>query len=79
MNTEYEYLRFLQDNKVKGSPDGEDSFFRSIVGVERSSGQAAADKQKIEDENLALKEINDTQIKKIQELQKQMAELEEEN
>lgn len=68
MNTEYEYLRFLQDNKVKGSPDGEDhqdSFFRSIVGVERSSGLAAAEKSKIDDENAALKEINDTQIKKI--------------
>lgn len=52
------------------------SFFRSIVKVEKGETQLTDEKAT---ENQALLEINEQQMKKIQELQKQVCELEEEN
>ena len=68
MITEKEYIKFLTDNRVRGA-NGEndetlqDSFFRIIipnVGLSRGAGSHSDEKLKgIEEENSALKEIND--------------------
>jgi len=44
MVTEMEYLKFLQDNKVADETQ-EVSFFKSIIGVEKSGGVATTDEK----------------------------------
>jgi cell shape-determining protein MreC len=73
MITEVEYLKFLQqDNSIMQE---ESSFFKGILNVEKTG----LDNQSRIDENLALKEINEQQLKKIQDLDTKVQELEEEN
>lgn len=77
MTTEMEYVNFMKENNFRASVFQQDeSFFRSIVKVEKGETQLTDEKAQ---ENHALLEINEQQLKKIQELQKQVCELEEEN
>lgn len=70
MMTEMEYVKCLQDNSVQENSMHESSFFKGMGGfmnVERSGSSVVELKQK-QDENLALKEINEQYCNKIQNL-----------
>ena len=71
MMTEKEYIKVLQENSTLQDTFNESSFFKGILNVE---GSAATN-----EENMALKDVNEQQIKKIQHLQIKIGELEEEN
>lgn len=66
-----EYLKCLQDNSIQENTMNESSFFKGMGGfnmnVERSGSVNVELKQK-QDENLALKEINEQYLNKIQTL-----------
>ena len=47
----------------------ESSFYKGILSIEKSGASAQQDAQNRQDEILALREINEQQIKKIQDLQ----------
>lgn len=70
MNTEYEFVNLMKESNV----GADESFFKSICKMDK--GEAPDNKNQ---ENQALLEINEQHLKKIQELQKQILELEEEN
>lgn len=77
MNTEKEYVNFMMDSNFRASVLQQDeSFFRSIIKVDKGETHFTDEKAT---ENQALHEINEQQIKKIQDLQLKIAELEEEN
>ena len=71
-----EYVNFMKDGNFRASVIQDESFFRSIVKVDKGETQFTDDKTT---ENQALMEVNEQHIKKIQELQRQVCELEEEN
>ena len=77
MTTEMEYVNFMKDNNFRASLLQQDeSFFRSILKVDKGESVQLDEKA---NENQALIEINEQQLKKIQELTKQVCDLEEEN
>ena len=77
MTTEMEYVNFMKDSNFRASVFQQDeSFFRSIIKVDKGETNFTDEKTT---ENQALHEINEQQIKKIQELQKKIEELEDEN
>ena len=66
MTTEMEYVNFMKENNFRASVFQQDeSFFRSIVKVEKGETQLTDEKA---NENHALLEINEQRLKKIQEL-----------
>ena len=68
MTTEMEYMGLMKDTNFGASFFRQDeSFFRSIIKVDKGETQFTDEKTT---ENAALHEINEQQIKKIQELQK---------
>ena len=59
MMTEFEYLKFLQENSVMNDTNmNESSFFKGIINVEKSSGQIRAEDQSRLEETHALKDLN---------------------
>lgn len=77
MITEFDYINMMKDTNFRASVFQQDeSFFRSIVKVEKGETQLTEDKTA---ENQVLLEVQEQHIKKIQELQRQVSELEEEN
>lgn len=77
MITEMEYVNIMKDNNFRASVFQQDeSFFRSIVKLDKGETGLVDDKTA---EYQALLEVNEQHIKKIQELQRQVSELEEEN
>ena len=68
MTTEMEYVNFMKDSNFRASIlQHDESFFRSIIKVDKGETHFTDEKTT---ENQALHEINEQQIKKIQELQK---------
>jgi hypothetical protein len=65
MITEMEYVNFMKDGNFRASVIQDESFFRSIVKVDKGETQFTDDKTT---ENQALMEVNEQHIKKIQEL-----------
>lgn len=77
MITEMEYVNMMKDSHLKASLLQQDeSFFRSIIKVEKGETQLTDEKTT---DYQALLEVNEQHIKKIQELQVKIGELEEEN
>ena len=69
MMTEMEYLKWLQDNSMQENTVDGGSFLKGMGGfgmnVERS-GSVSVELKQMQDENLALKEINEQYLNKIQ-------------
>jgi hypothetical protein len=66
MTTEMEYVNFMKDSNFRASVFQQDeSFFRSIIKVDKGETNFTDEKTT---ENQALHEINEQQIKKIQDL-----------
>jgi hypothetical protein len=45
MLTEFEYVKFLSDNKIPGDDNMQDSFFRSYIGMVEKSGPVVANEE----------------------------------